>query len=239
MSPALLDPGSSRRQSLPGADDGSLPPTKALVRTLGAQVLLPTAIWLAVLVTVGWLLSRPLKDAVSFEDGVSRSFAAARTPFWNSATNAMSLMANTGTIIITTAVAAAVYWYLSRRLREVVTLWTGVAMQALVFLLTTLAVDRPRPGVPKLDESPPTSSFPSGHTGAASALYFGLVILCLTRLRSTPLRVAALVVFGLVPFLVATARLYRGMHHPSDVLFGMLNGLLSAVLAHRAMRVER
>jgi PAP2 superfamily len=34
-----------------------------------------------------------------------------------------------------------------------------------------------------------------------------------------------------VPFLVASARLYRGMHHVSDVLVAILNGLVAALLA--------
>ena len=111
--------------------------------------------------------------------------------------------------------------------------------QALVFLLTTLLIDRPRPDVPKLDQSPPTSSFPSGHTGAGSALYFGLVMLCLRRFPSVGARVVTTIVFGVVPFAVATARLYRGMHHPTDVVFGMLNGLVCATIAVLALRPAR
>jgi membrane-associated phospholipid phosphatase len=34
-----------------------------------------------------------------------------------------------------------------------------------------------------------------------------------------------------IPFLVAYARLYRGMHHLSDVVVGFLNGLVCALLA--------
>jgi membrane-associated phospholipid phosphatase len=50
----------------------------------------------------------------------------------------------------------------------------AVAVQATVFLMTTLAIDRPRPAVVHLDTSPPTSSFPSGQTAAAMALYGGI-----------------------------------------------------------------
>jgi undecaprenyl-diphosphatase len=199
-------------------------------------VLLPVVVWLAVLIGVGYLLGHPLKDAVSGEDGVNRWFLAGRTPSWNDATNVMSHVANTGTIIITMFTAAAIVWLMSRRLREPVVLIIGVTCQALVFLFTTLVVDRSRPDVPKLDQSPPTSSFPSGHTGAASALYFGLVVLCVTLLRRRWLQVLAVIGFGVVPFLVALARLYRGMHHPTDVTFGLLNGLICATIAYLAFR---
>ncbi len=230
----LVDPGSARRQHT--TDDGSLPPFGRLAALLGKQVLLPVVIWLAVLVGVGYLLSHPLKNAIAGEDAVNRWFQSQRTPSWNHATDVMSHVANTGTIIISMLAAALVIWAISRRLREPVALVVGVSTQALVFLLTTLLIARPRPDVPKLDQSPPTSSFPSGHTGASSALYFGLVIICVTRFERTWLRVLSAVVFGVVPFLVALARLYRGMHHPTDVTFGLLNGAICAVIAYLALR---
>lgn len=197
------------------------------------------ALWLVLLTGVGWLLSNPLKRAVAGEDAVNRSLAASRTPGWDSATNVMSLVANTGSIIVTMFVAMGIYWLIARRLRDVLPVFVGVAAQATVFLLTTLLIDRPRPEVPKLDQSPPTSSFPSGHTGAATALYLGLVILCLRRFPSVAARVLTTVVFGVVPLLVAGSRLYRGMHHPSDLVFGLLNGIICATIAYLAFRPPR
>lgn len=219
-------------------DDGSLPPLGDLARIIGLRVLLPVLGWLVVLVGVGWLLSNPLADTIAGEDRVPRDLAASRTPAWNDATHVMSSVANTGTIIITTASACLVIWLITRRLREVLALAVGVTGQAIVFLLTTLAIARDRPEVPKLDVSPPTSSFPSGHTGAASALYFGLVILCWTLLRSRGPQLLALL-FALVPLLVASARVYRGMHHVSDVTFGLLNGLVCATIAYLALGSPR
>lgn len=236
----LVDPGAARRRRVRGTtgptDDGSLPPFGAFVKRLGTHVLLPVVVWLAVLVGCGLLLAHPLKHAVSGEDAVNRWFLARRTPSWNDATNVMSHVGNTAVIIITMFSAALIVWLVSRRHREPVVLIIGVTAQALVFLATTLVVDRTRPAVPKLDVSPPTSSFPSGHTGASTALYFGLVILCVTLLQRQWLKVLAVIGFGVVPFLVATARLYRGMHHPTDVTFGLLNGLVCALIAYLAFR---
>ena len=240
----LVDPGSARRSrptrtSTSTDDDGSLPPFKALLALLGTSVLLPVAVWFLVLVGCGYLLSHGLKDAVKGEDGVNRSLASGRTPTWNDISNVVSHVGNTETVILVMVVSAFTIWLISRRLREPVALITGVACQALVFLFTTLLIARPRPDVPKLDQSPPTSSFPSGHTGASTALYFGLVIICVTRLERTWLKVLATVGFGVLPFGVALARLYRGMHHPTDVTFGLLNGLICAVIAYLAFRVVR
>jgi undecaprenyl-diphosphatase len=234
---ALVDPGQRKgynpRLTPP---DGSLPPAGRLARVLGLQVLLPVLVWLLVLCGVGYLLGHQLKDAVSWEDNVNQWFADHRTSAWNDITLVVSHLGNTSTIIIGMLVSSLIIWRLSGRLREPVALIVGVSCQALVFLLTTLAIDRQRPDVPKLDDSPPTSSFPSGHTGASSALYFGLALICATQFERRWLRVLLAVGFALIPFAVATARLYRGMHHPTDVLFGMLNGLICMLIARRALQ---
>jgi undecaprenyl-diphosphatase len=76
-----------------------------------------------------------------------------------------------------------------------------------------------------MDKSPPTSSFPSGHTSAAFALYVGLALVLSMLVRRTWLKVLLWVLI-LVPISVAIARLYRGMHHPSDVTASFVNGAI-------------
>jgi membrane-associated phospholipid phosphatase len=71
--------------------------------------------------------------------------------------------------------------------------------------------------VTHLDRAPPTSSFPSGHTGAAIALYAALAVVVLRRTRRRWVRGVSVTLLLAVPVLVGLSRLYRGMHHPSDV----------------------
>ncbi|MFJ4673872.1 phosphatase PAP2 family protein [Kitasatospora purpeofusca] len=87
----------------------------------------------------------------------------------------------------------------------------------------TLCVDRPRTTAPHLDTAPPTSSFPSGHVGAAVALYGTLAVLAALRVRGR-LRPLLCVLAALLPVLVAFSGLYRGMHHPTDGLLGEVTG---------------
>ncbi|MGZ4130819.1 MAG: phosphatase PAP2 family protein, partial [Actinomycetota bacterium] len=49
-------------------------------------------------------------------------------------------------------------------------------------------IQRPRPTVHRLDVSPPTSSFPSGHVAAGIALYVGLAILLSSHVRNAAAR---------------------------------------------------
>jgi undecaprenyl-diphosphatase len=64
---------------------------------------------------------------------------------------------------------------------------------------------------------PPTSSFPSGHTGAAICLFGGIavIVVCTVRAWWRWLVVATAAVLVIA---VALARMYRGAHYLTDAL---------------------
>ncbi|HEV3504517.1 MAG TPA: phosphatase PAP2 family protein, partial [Actinomycetes bacterium] len=121
--------------------------------------------------------------------------------------------------------------------REPVLVAVAVAGEVGIFLLVTLLVDRDRPPVRHLDEAPPTSSFPSGHTAATIALWGALAVLASERARSALTRGLFLTLAFVLPLLVASSRLYRGMHFPSDVLGGMALGGLWLLATVRGIRL--
>ena len=91
--------------------------------------------------------------------------------------------------------------------------------------------------MPRLDVAPPTSSFPSGHTAAAVALYG---CLALVVLRQSANRWAARTIAVLcccVPVIVAVSRVYRGMHYLTDVLGGVLLGTVWLYAAVHGIRL--
>jgi undecaprenyl-diphosphatase len=170
-----LDPGPDDRETALAARwrrmrDG-LPP---------ALYLLACAVVLAlVLAGLGWLLSHVVQhDAVGRADtGISRWLAGERNGELNDATAVTSEVGGTLTVtalaVLATA-AAALVW---RRWREPMLVAVAVAGEVAIFLVVTLLVDRQRPPVKHLDQAPPTSSFPSGHTAATVALWGALAIL--------------------------------------------------------------
>jgi membrane-associated phospholipid phosphatase len=90
-----------------------------------------------------------------------------------------------------------------------------------------------------LDVAPPTSSFPSGHTGAAIALYGSTALVVLWHVRRRPVARVAAALLVTLPLLVAYARLYRGMHHPTDVASAAVNGIGCVAIAWWATLVRR
>jgi membrane-associated phospholipid phosphatase len=203
---------------------------------VGRRILLPVAVLLLAMIGLGLLVTKVFDDVWPFtvEDGVNRYFAAHRTGPWNGITEFFSLVGSTPVIIGVTAVAALILLRTLHQWREPIFLCASVSAQAIVFFFTTLVIDRQRPTVQHLDNSPPTSSFPSGHTSAAFALYAGLALVLATLVTRTWVKwVCWLLV--LVPVCVALSRLYRGMHHPSDVTASFLNGSLCITIMARAI----
>ncbi|MET9301539.1 MULTISPECIES: phosphatase PAP2 family protein [Micromonospora] len=201
------------------------------------RVLLPLALLFALMVGLGLLVTRVLAHTWPFtvEDTVNRELAGDRTPGWNDVSLVFSTLASTQMIVVVTVLAALVLRLVLHRWREPLFLCAAVTAQALIFLFTTMVIDRNRPAVAHMDASPPTSSFPSGHTSAATALYVGLAVLLALRARSTPAKVGWWTLLVLVPIGVALTRMYRGMHHPSDVVASFLNGGVCVAIMARAV----
>ncbi|MEU6125845.1 diacylglycerol kinase family protein [Streptomyces sp. NPDC047123] len=187
---------------------------------------------------LGLLITGPAREwwPVVHEDAVNEALERGRTGTLTTISFVVSEAGNTATVVAITSLVCLGLLLVPRapRWREAGFLAAGVTLQSLVFLLITLTVDRHRPDVDRLDASPPTSSYTSGHTGAATALYAGLAVLVSSRMRGPWRRIVAGLLL-LLPLLVALARLYRGMHHPTDVMGGLLNGSLSLLIVGRAI----
>jgi membrane-associated phospholipid phosphatase len=219
-------------------DDQSRPTLKEAGRDLAVRVLVPLVVWWLVVLAIGWALTEgPLKDLGSSEDRISRRLESSQTALFDNITLFFSWTGATVSIIGVCLIVVALVWWRTRQWWYAVVPLIAISAQALVFFFTTLLVDRKRPDVEKLDDSPPTSSFPSGHTGAATGLYFTLALMAL-RIRHPALRAVVVTVCLVVPFCVASARLYRGMHHVSDLVVAMVNGLVACLLAWNWLRRE-
>jgi undecaprenyl-diphosphatase len=211
------------------ADDMSAPRGHEVRRDLGVRVGVRAAGWWVVVVGLGLLLAGPLAGLKKRETAVSEWFVEQRTATLDTLTEVWGVMGTTETIIGICLVVSGVVWWRTGQWWYAAVPAIAVTVQAAVFMLAALVVSAERPDVEQLDSAPPTSSFPSGHSGASMALYVSLALMA-QRIRRPWLRVSVTVVLFVLPLLVVYSRLYRGMHYPSDVVVGVLNGLVCVVI---------
>lgn len=214
----------------PDLGRGTRPVPRTAARDILLLALAPGLLLWAAISAFGKLFTGPLKGWNHSESDLNRSLQDTRTTTWDSLTAIWSHIGNTEIIIGVTVIAVAVVFWRTRRWWFAVIPAIAVSLQAAVFVAATLVIGRPRPDVPHLDPAPPTSSYPSGHVGASVALYASLAIMA-TTIERTWLRRTVIAVCSVIPVLVAYSRLYRGMHHLSDVIVGAINGLVCAALA--------
>lgn len=77
-----------------------------------------------------------------------------------------------------------------------------------------------------LGDIPSDFSFPSGHTGAAFAVAF-VILLCMPRVWGITATVVA--------SMIALSRLYNGVHYPTDVIGALVVAFITAAFASKVV----
>ena len=188
-----------------------------------------------VFAALGLLVTHQLGSLTRWDDHVVRWFAENRTSAMNHWTDYATKVADTFGILAVLVVLVIVLLVLRQRW-EALFLVVALGLELLTFLTVNHVVDRPRPEVVRLGSLPSTSSFPSGHTAAMVALYGGVAVLMSARFRTWIVRLVSGIIALVATAVVAWARVYRGMHHPSDVVAGALLGLAVLGVAMAAVR---
>jgi membrane-associated phospholipid phosphatase len=173
------------------------------------------------------------------DQDIAQWFVDRRTPRLNTISLVGSMLSETAIKIAITAIVCLVLLWVFHRWFESLVIAVSLILEASVFLTVTLLVKRPRPDVPRLDGSPVSTSFPSGHV-AAAVCYSAMAIVVFWHTRKQWIRILAVVVVTLVPIAVGLARMYRGMHNLTDVIAGAIIGSMSVALVTTILsRAER
>ncbi len=177
----------------------------------------------------------PTAGVGSWDESVNVWLAARRSSGLTDASSVGSTIGGAPLLPILVAVIALVLATL-RRWRIATFVVFGLMVESALYRVTTLAIHRHRPNVPRLENLPVNASYPSGHTAASVAVYSGLALLLTSNLTSGRSRVLAWSAAVLVTLFVAGSRLYRGMHHPIDAAAGALLGMAALVILVFACR---
>lgn len=192
----------------------------------------------AALVAVGWLITHPLKSTMNGENDVNRWFADERTSTLTHVADAGTLLGQTLTGLIVLAVVGIGFAVWKRSLWPLVFVGVLDAGLGLFYLAGTTLDPRQRPPVHILQSGlVPNHSFPSGHTGTATAIAGSLAALLWAYTRVSKALLVALVL--VVPAFTMLARLYEGAHHVSDVLSAFVAAGLWLLVCTRLLLPQR
>ncbi len=175
---------------------------------------------------LGTVITRWSEDTAlgRLDRSIAAWLEAHRTPLVDTLSNLGSALSDTLTVVVVLVILGIVYTALWRRWNEITLMATALALEVTSFVSIAFVVGRNRPPVERLDPSPPTSGFPSGHVAAALALYGALVVVLAWHSDNRWAKRLASAAAGLVVFAVALSRMYRGMHFLTDVVAGAILG---------------
>jgi membrane-associated phospholipid phosphatase len=207
-----------------------------MVALLAGYALLVTAMVCLGLVMIHLVL--PLGGLGEADEDFSRWLADNRSPTQEDISWVGSTLAG-GLVIPAVIGVCLVTFLLMRRWLLAAFILFVVAVESATYRVTSMIVERQRPDVPRLESLPADASYPSGHTAASIALYGGLLLLLVSRIHNAVVRVVAVALGVAIPLFVAWSRAYRGMHHVSDLVAGVLLGIGALVVLVFAARAAR
>jgi undecaprenyl-diphosphatase len=188
---------------------------------IAAAIVVAWVLILGIIVGAGELLTREGNGNVLGDRTIPHWLAAHRTPGLTRWSLIFTTAGAAQAILIVSLATGVVFLAVTRHWRPVIFLATVMAGELGAFLAAAAVVRRPRPDVTHLDHHLPTSAYPSGHVAATCCLYIAVAILVIGHARGW-WRWLFLIPAVVMPVLVAWSRLYRGEHHPTDVLGSLL-----------------
>lgn len=208
-------------------------------RRSAAELAITAVLLVGLLVASGLLITRVLAPVRRFDRAVVEWFAGIRTDTLTVAAATIDHAGNTPGIIAVVILGFALTLGPTRRWAPPLFLLTAAAGETAIFLAAQGVVGRMRPAVEHLAGEPATSSFPSGHAAASIATYGGAALLVAAWSRTDWLRYSAFLLAGLIALAVAVARLYAGMHYPTDILASTVFAVIWLAACWRAFRPDR
>ena len=199
---------------------GGSAPARPIGR-VAAGLVVAWVLILGIIVGLGELVTKFGNGNVLGDHTIPHWFAANRTPGGDRWSLVFSTLGATQAILIVALTTCVVFLAVTRHWRPVLFIATVMAGELAAFLIAAAVVKRTRPDVPHLDHALPTSAYPSGHEAATCCLYVAVAILVIGHARGW-WRWLFLIPAIAMPVLVAISRMYRGEHHPTDILGSLL-----------------
>src|SRR5580692_2317405 len=212
LKPTRPEPGAGRRSGRHSAHHWG---------RIAAGVVVAWVLILGIIVGIREVITKDGNGNVLGDRTIPHWFAAHRTAGWTRWSLVFTTLGATQAILIVALATCVVFLAVTRHWRPVIFVATVMFGELAAFLAAAAVVKRPRPHVTQLDQHLPTSAYPSGHEAATCCLYVAIAILVIGHARGW-WRWLFLIPAIAMPVLVALSRMYRGEHHPTDILASLL-----------------
>ena len=197
---------------------------------IAAGLVIAWVLILGVVIGAGELVTRYGNGNAAGDRTIPHWLAAHRTPGWTRWSLVFTTLGGTLAILAVAAATCVIFLAVTRRWRPVCFIAVLLLGEVTDFLAAAAVVKRPRPDVTHLDQHLPTSAYPSGHEAATCCLYIAVAILVIGWARGW-WRWLFLIPAVAMPVLVAISRMYRGEHHPTDILCSLIFSALRRTAA--------
>ncbi|SEG51036.1 phosphatase PAP2 family protein [Paenibacillus sp. UNC499MF] len=188
---------------------------------------------------VALLVSR--QQVAMFDETIISFVQGAESPGLTAAAALLSEIGSSAVVPFITIAAALYLYFVLKHRSEVILLIAAIGGSAILNTILKKIFQRERPTI-KIIMEEAGFSFPSGHSMAVVALYGILVYLLWKHISSTAGRTVLIVLASAMIVAMGLARIYLGVHYPSDVLGGYLASgfwLAVCIWTYRSYRNRR
>jgi undecaprenyl-diphosphatase len=159
----------------------------------------------------------------AFDEAILRWVAAHQIPWLHVAMVQVTAL-GTGVVVMMVVAVAALFLWLTRHKHSAALLLVTTIVGILLNSLLKDVFHRDRPSIFSSGVEVFSSSFPSGHSMSAAIVYGTVAYLAARLQRRRWARTVTILVALTLIVLIASSRIYLGVHYPSDTLAGMTIG---------------
>lgn len=159
----------------------------------------------------------------AFDDAVMRQVALHQEELLKHAMLEVTFL-GTGLVVGAIVVISGLFLWLTRHRYSASILLVATFGAIILNNLLKAGFDRPRPQIFQWGTNVLSSSFPSGHAMSAAVVYTMVAYLAARLEAKRALRWLVMLIAILLILLIASSRVYLGVHYPSDVFAGVIIG---------------
>ena len=150
----------------------------------------------------------------------------------NTLTEILKVITNLGGIPILFFIAlfVSIVLFVCKKRKWGIAVLLNLLMSSAIYIVLKNIFQRPRPELTEQLITETGHSFPSGHTTNNIAFYGFAIYLIYKNIRNKKVRNFLCIVLGIIPILIGFSRIYLRVHYFSDVLAGIIVGVISITL---------